>query len=156
MDLEHRVEELKSRIELMKKLYYKGFGNMVCGIYFNSDSYLTEPTEETRDLILEILSMVEGHYKTIPFKELDSNEDFAPLFVVRDLLPRYGKEVREFLEEPTNEAVKEISHDRTTIVSVGEVYRGNFIRRLDELRQLPGYENFGVVLVDYKGDKFGM
>jgi hypothetical protein len=156
MELEQRVEELKNRIDLMKRLYYKGFGNIVCGIFFNSDSYLTEPAEEYRNLILEELSMVEGHYATIPFSELDSNEDFAPLFVVRDLLPWYGKVVRKFLEEPTKEMIKEIGHRRTTICEVGEVYRENFNQRLDELRQIPGYENFRVILIDYKGHKFCM
>ena len=88
--------------------------------------------------------------------ELDSNEDFAPLFVVRELLKLYTERTRKFLEEPEEDKFEPIKALQTAIGYVGEVYRDNLNRRLNELRQIPGYEDFRIHIVDYKGAHFVM
>lgn len=156
MDLEQRVKHLQDRIDLMKTCYMKGFGNIIVGIKINSYSYLKDRDEADKNLVLEELEMVEKHYATIPFDELDSNEDFAPLFVVRELLKLYSMRVRKLLEEPEEDKFGEIKSIQTAIGYTGEVYRGNFNRRLNELRIIPGYETFQLDIVDYKGAHFVM
>ena len=157
MALDEDVEKLKVRIELMKKCYFKGFGNLVYAVIVNCDNYLHEGREEeSKRLVLQELDLVEGHYKTIPFEQLDSNSDFAPLFVVRDLLPPFGQNTRTFLDSPKEQALKELHSQMNVIGSVGELYCHNFQKRLGELRQIPGYEKFRVLLTDYKGCQFGM
>jgi len=157
MALDEDVEKLKARIELMRKCYFKGFGNLVYAVVDNCDNYLHQGREEdSKRLVLQELDFVEEHYKTIPFEQLDSNSDFAPLFVVRDLLPPFGQNARRFLDSPEEQALKDLHFRMNAIGSVGELYRENFRRRLGELRQIKGFEDFRVSLTDYAGRQYGM
>lgn len=156
MDNEQKAEELIAEIEKMKKCYYKGFGNTICGIYFDAESYVKRPKrrEKIKPHMLEMLEEIENFYDSIPFDELDSNSDFAPLFVTRELLPEYSRKVRELVDKPTENLADYIGKRRTTIWEIGEIYRSNFNRKIKELREIPGYENYEIRIEDYKGDEF--
>ncbi len=158
MKLEEQVEKLKEKIELMKRCYYKGFSNTICGISASAYAYVSYPEERERikPHILGMLEDIEKFYESVPFDQLDSNSDFAPLFVVRDLFPGYAENVRRLIDEPTKKLEEGISSTRTTICEVSEVYRANFKRRINELKQIPGHEDFHVILIDYKGRKYVM
>lgn len=151
-----QVIDLQNKIDIMKKYYFKGFSTMIASIYINSHVYIDNSTQEGKELILNELINIETLYTSILFQELDSNEDFAPLFVIRELLPKYAGLVRDFIENPADVVLKDIGQKTATLTAIGEVYRNNFNQRLDELRRIPGYENFNIFLVDYKGDEFVM
>ena len=143
---------LEDKINLMNKYYMKGFGNIVYGVLVNSAGYLNDG--EDRDLVLEELDMIEKHYASIDFEEHDSNSDFAPLFVTRDLLKLYCSDAREFLEKPDADKLEGIRTMQIALHYVGEVYRANLLKRLGELRKIEGYESFRLEQVDYKGAHF--
>ena len=147
---------LEDEVNLMKKLYFKGFGSLICAIFGKGEIYLRGKDGVWKDSALEILTKIEEHYQQIPFDILDSNSDFAPLFVVRDLLKDYGGLMREFFENPTEEKLERISSLRTSIGHVEGIYRKNFEQKLKELRSLPEYENHYLEIIDHEGKKFFM
>ena len=153
MTLEEQVEKLKEKIELMKRCYYKGFLNTLCAISASAEMYVSCPEERRKHHILEMLEDIEKFYESMPFDQLDSNSDFAPLFAVRDLLPEYAENVRRLIDEPRKELKAGMMSTAIEIGKAGEVYRTNFKRTINELKQIPGYEDFHVVLTDYKGRK---
>jgi len=151
------VEELKQRVETMRDCYFKGFGNAILGIQGKCEHYSNKPLipEDRAKFILEDLEMIEEHYRKIPFSKLNSNSDFAPLFVIKDLLGRFGEDVREFLKYPAKgERVNRIKNIGTAICWSGVVYKDNILRRVEELRTLPGNEDFRVRITDYRGIEF--
>ena len=161
MSTEQGTNDLVQRIELMKNAYLKGCGHFISEIYNLSESYLNdnliqEEREEAKNIIIHNLAEIEKHYTKLPFEQMDLNSDFAPLFVTYDILLYYGNLIRDFLEEPTEKKLKEISHSRSTLIDVGNVYRHNFEKRIRELRAIEGYENLLVEIVDNKGNMFSM
>jgi len=161
MTTEQRANDLVKRIELMKNAYLKGCGHFISEIRNLSEPYLNddliqEEYEEVKNTIIHNLAEIEEHYAKLPFEQTDLNSDFAPLFVTDDILSYYGNLIRGFLEKPTEKKLKEIYYSTSTLADVGNVYRHNFKKRIDELRAIKGYEDFRVEIVDNKGNTFFM
>ena len=123
MDAGKRAEELLQKIDLMKRCYFKGFGNGITIIRCKCEYYLEHPNSGTKDTALEILSRLENNYKSIPFDMLESDEDFNPLFIVRDVLPVFSEKVREFFKNPGNELYEIIFDHGVTIHEDGILYK---------------------------------
>ena len=158
MKLEDQVEKLKEKIELMKRCYYKGFLNTLCAISASAEMYVSRPEDRERRKhhILEMLEETEKFYESMPFDQLDSNSDFAPLFAVRGLLPGYAENVRRLIDEPRKELEAGMKSTAIEISKSGEVYRANFRRTINKLKQIPGYEDFHIILTDHEGRKYVM
>ena len=158
MTEENQAKQLEDRINLMKKYYCKGFGDFIQGIFTNAENYVNyeDEREKAKDKMLNLLNFIEKFYENIPFKELNSDSDFAPLFVVKDLLNNLKGDIKEILKEPIERNIKKIESTGNTIVDVGRIYNNNLRKRIKELKEFPGYEDFHIILINYKGDKFMM
>lgn len=156
MKLEEKVERLKSDIELMKRFYYKGFGCLVSGIdaYFNIAATYNTTDEEIEEEISKTSEDIERFYDLIPFEELDSNPDFSPIIAVRGLLESYLADIKKALDRPDKKLAGRISERTKEICEYGKIYDANFKRKISELREIHGYENFKVEVIDHKGDVF--
>ena len=159
MKLEQKIEELKDRVDLMSQCYLKGFGNKLVSIAGYANFYVDFPEkrDETKLYMLEALETlekVEESYKSVPFDRLDSNSDFAPLFIVKDLLPQFSEKIRKVVDEPSEGIMDEICELQKVMWYVGEMYRENLKKRLNELKQLPGCEDFKFTVTDYEGNSW--
>ncbi len=141
--------ELKDKVDLMAKVYCKGFNGSTASVYLSCDNCFKEGKREKDEKhIALMLNHVETHYKNLDYPKLEADSDFAPIFVVAKLLPVFSKYVNKFLEGPTSEMLKEIHEQQRTMANVGGVYQSNFNQRLSELRNIPDYENYKVKMVD--------
>jgi hypothetical protein len=143
--------ELVERVELMVEVYCKGFGGSTAGIDGACQRYLRykpDNPEEYKEKVLLLLNHVENHYASLDFSKLDSNADFAPIFVVKELLLGFGRDVRRFLDDPSPELLSAIQERQHCIRDVGHIYAGNLSGKLSELRKISGYEDFHITFVD--------
>ncbi len=164
MDLEQRAKELLETIDLMKRCYYKGLMNKPSILLADVEKYVSFPKyrEEIKPNLLGLLEQLGGLLETLPFDQIDSNSDFAPVFVMRALLDRYEEQARRTIEKADasgdvvdaqlRSMLAGLSHISTAMNEVGEIYRVNLIRRIEELKKFPGYEDFEFVITNEGGD----
>lgn len=143
--------KLTEKINLMKECYFKGFVGQMEGVRSNTEAYVYYPDvrDECKKDALKHLENIENTYKSLPFERLDL--DFAPLFAIKRLIPVYAEKVRRLLDEPTKDLADEVRSIGGCITEAGKIYRANFKKRIEELKQIPGYENFQFTLTDYNG-----
>ena len=157
MDLESRVQDLKDEIELMRICYQKGFGCVPQIIAVKCEGYMNQPDNpHWKNSAMEVLERVEAHYRNIPFERIIANPNFSALFVCRDLLEKYGQFVREFFSTPQEETYDRIKQLGCAISEVGRVFQAKVNGKIDELRQIPGFEKYNVRVVDHQGNEFGI
>jgi hypothetical protein len=97
---------------------------------------------------------MEPLYDKIPFKDLEADNDFVPLLVIRDLFEVYARLTRSFLNDPQEEKFRDLNQLRCCILDYGEVYRRNIDRTLDELRQYPEYSNYNFTITNHQWNQF--
>lgn len=156
MTIENKVDELERRIEKLKQYYHKGFVNILAGIMGNAENYINYPEEREKPKkeMLSLYSEIEEFYQNIPFDGLNSNEDFAPLFVVRKLLPKFKTSLDKLLEQTEREVLEDLFILSKAMTNVGEVYRGNILGLIDEVRKVSGNEDYNVRIVDKHGREY--
>jgi hypothetical protein len=157
-NLEQRVEELKDRVEIIKKYYYKGFGAIVTGIVSKAEICLDRPEKRitTEHEVLELYSRLERFYQKIPLDKLEGNQDFAPLVVAYKMMPKLKWEIEEYFKKPDKWTLEKLLRASTSIVDVGMVYKGNLKNAIEEVRKTSGNETYTVELIDDNGNKFLM
>ena len=143
--------KLERQVKLMSKYYCKGFGNTLLGVASKVIAYTDHPELRENIDLIDIygeLNKLEKYYLSIPFIELKSNADFAPLVLIRKLLDKLSKKVINGIDEPTEEAGKEVEKLRRDIWYLGEVYRTDLKEKIEELRKVPGYKAYRFNLKD--------
>jgi hypothetical protein len=153
---EQIVKQMKARAELMGKYYLRGFGNLLAGATADACNYLDYPNvrDESKNHALSCYSIINDFYQKIPFNELEGNEDFSPLFSTRELLPEYKKQLDAIFQNPTKQALDELSIIHRKIMDIVEVknsYRWRFWGLTKQIRTIPGNEDFYVKVVDING-----
>lgn len=132
--------ELENQVKLMDTYPCKG-GNTLLGITSKVITYMDHP--ELRDRInlsdtYDELKSLQEYYNSIPFNKLLLNPELAPLFIIRDLLDKFSKKVMTVVDEPTEEAGKELDKLNKDMWFLGEIYNGDSQRKVKELRKIQG------------------
>ena len=149
--------ELQERAREMVKYYGKGMGALLVGIKGDAENVLDSPTlaKTKKTRAYEFLEIIEDFYSKIP-KVLPTHPDYAPLEVVRRLLPRFRTSIDFFYRSPTKEYFNKINALAQTIMYVGGVYRESITNLLNQINTFPNSGEFKVHLVDIHGMDWGM
>ncbi len=142
------AEELEARVNKIAGYYLQGFVATVGGIHGWVGYFVRSNDATSLSKAMECYEKIEGYYKQIPFEDLQCDEDLAPLFVIRRMLPRLKKQ----LEDITKYIEQDLGHAKTLadaaqrsctgMAMVAETYRDGLNDALEELRKQPGYENY--------------
>jgi len=151
--LQVQVNRMKETVREMAGYYYKGFGALVSGILANGELFLGE--QERNDLLeksYDWFSRVENFYSKIPFGLLQGREEFYPLFVVRDLLPKFRDSMDEIFKEKRKDVLRNFERIAQTIVDIGTLYRNKLEQLLEKIRLFPEEKDFKVAIPDQLKD----
>ncbi len=140
--------ELVDKVNLMAKVYCKGFSGSLGGSFDGCSVYLKSNEDEWKDHTLLLLNHVEEFYRNIDYDELGDDPDFEPIYAISELLPKYGKLVVDFLDNSTAESLIELYNLHKTIKGIGELYQDHFDRVRTELGKVPGYGDHSFVVKD--------
>ena len=150
-----QLHEYVETLDLMKAMYFKGFGNLIWGIFYNCEASIeTGFTDSTKKDIVTDLKMIMDHYSHIPMTTIIGIKDFAPIVVIKELLDEFEKNVKSFLIEPEKTCANEINQIGNTIMRVAELFRNRLKMRLAKLRTNDEYKDYKLRMVDFKGDTF--
>jgi hypothetical protein len=156
MMLEDKVERLKGKVEMMTQCYFKGFGALNTSVASAAELYVRnvygEEKAKKASEALGFLEKMTAFYETIPFQKLPPDEDYALLFVARDLLRMYDRDVRNCFTKPDEFIYNKVWRESQSIGIIGELFRDKFGAALTELRAVPGYETFTVQLRNHDGN----
>jgi|SRR3989339_172383 len=150
------IERLKQRAEHLGRYYCKGFGdcinfctNLIDGAVVDSNpANIEKIADETR----EAFGLVTGFYSKIPFQELHGDEAFYPLFVARELVKRFEANMNAaFQSVPEQFHLDNAKGYGIALGFVGKIYRDSFEKSAQDVRKIPGQEDFRVVVMDWRG-----
>lgn len=149
MNLEARAEELQEKIKLMNRCYLSGFVSRLLEIHLGTAFCrgLVNGGEDYKFGVITNLELLESYYDKIPFEEIGGNSDFKELFEVKSLLPEFRREICAFLENPSDALYDKINGVKYKIGRLGVGFKPRFIAYLDELRKIPGYEDYSAPIV---------
>lgn len=155
MEVGQSVEEMKARAEEMARYYCKGFVTALHLVVQDTEHYLDKLNPKYREKAQEGFIRVVGFYDGIPFEELPADEDFSPLLVVRELLPRF-KESLDWTLHGENEEInlRAMSDLAIAIKFVGQVYDLRLEKLVREIRKDPGQKGFTIEFSDLYGNRF--
>jgi hypothetical protein len=144
MDLGYRTSQLQEKIDSMRNYYKFGFEAKLVGIY--RDCYLFQEShqEQYKEGALCALNRLQEVYSKIPLENLANNQDFAPLFVVRDLLALFSNAVSDFFKDASPSKYKVVNYFKKAIGCSGELYRNKLEGYIEELRSIKGFEKYQV------------
>ena len=147
-----RMLELRQKAKEMARYYCKGLGNTLVTIAGFGADVLKNPENVPVDELYLYFDKIMRFYDNIPFDALQDNEAYAPLFVVRELLP-FFKEAMDVVYLQKNErGLKNLTHYDRVIREVGDVYRRNLRALLIEIKKFPEAQDFEVELIDLEGN----
>lgn len=137
----------KARAEELGRYYCKGFGNSLDGINTFAEAYLhlRDPEVQQRQVGFahKEFSRTDGFYDKIPFDTLQG-EVFAPLFVVRRMLPVYRGIFNQIVATRSEPQFKRLTDYSVAIVEVGRLYESSFAEALVLARSFPEGKDFVV------------
>jgi len=150
------AENLEAKIEKFRKYYFKGAGNLLFDIFIAAEAVLKFP--DLRSKALEDIKKLQNsyfqNYPKVNFDEIRGDDDFTPLFVIKNLNCKFESKINEFVKEPSKNSKNEIRDYMVTIMHVSYLYRNSFKQALNEIRKIPRYENYNVSIIDWKGQKW--
>jgi hypothetical protein len=156
--MENELERLKQRAELLGRYYCKGLGACLCFVTDCIDGLMNHFDPDTAKKEIEDanfgFSKIKDFYSKIPFDELKTRNDevFFPLFIARDFLKLYEKNMEEsFRLVPKQYIAANARNYNISINLVGQIYREHFAKALKDVRHTSGGEKFRVRLVDLSG-----
>ena len=147
-DPEERAAELKRRIEGMDKYRFSGFGDDAKQLrrYINGAIRRNPILSKDMDGLRDCYTLLEMRYNAIPFSELAPSQDFAPLYVTRDLLSSLGETVnkidKEVFQGGREKHLSFASDLAAAVSAVSYLYGKKFYDYLRALRKMPGYEDY--------------
>ncbi len=149
------TESLKSRVQRMSEQYLKGMGDALVGgiCDFAYANRLGVGDGDQWALARDAYQQIASFYVRIPFEELVGNADFAPLFAVRDLLPRFKTAMDEAFSHPSQENTDALTRLANEIVDHGFRY-DCLMNRLLRFVQTERDEGFRINLVDCHGKQW--
>jgi hypothetical protein len=151
MGLDETILNKKLVVLDLARFYFKGFGNCLAGVLGNAEYYCRYNKEAACiEKSLKLIDMFDEFYAKIPFEQLEKNSDYAPLFVVRDLLPKVRVSLNGLVQNKEH-SFDDLKSLVNAVHEVGMIYRKKFDTLRFEIRSFPGEENFRIHVVDYKG-----
>ncbi len=161
---ERELRRLKQRAEFLSQFYIKGFTGVlqeISGSYYAWSHYydrLKNPREHYKKRVESACNTLEDCYSedNINLSGLEYDEDFAPLFMARLLIPKLLKTVRRNLEGNVEE-FDEISvrHLLMRTKRVGNIYWGTYFGLIHKIWEISGKKDYWIPLVDVRGKVWG-
>lgn len=156
---EETLEELKDKAREMDRYYLKGIGNTFTGILYSAELYVISENEEEKEKASKDfktrLGKIEGFCKTIPFEDLHGEEEYYPLFVINQMLPRLKESLNDFLERDREYVLEKrggfFEKKIITAAELGALYHDNIKEVFEQIRSRPGGEDFEMENFDIKG-----
>jgi hypothetical protein len=154
-----KARELISQVELDRARYFHGFGNASYKVFLNCAAMWKNDDKGEinfcKEVVFRNLKKIEEPYQDNHLLE-NGTPDQAPLAAIKYLLPFYHRLVYSFLQEPRKDLVNELGEVNCKLHDQGELYRQYISERLEQIRQIPGYEEFYIRLISDKNEEYFM
>jgi hypothetical protein len=148
------VLEKKLKTIDLARYYFKGFGTRLASATHAAEigyrGSLEMRDSARRDCIAAV-ELLERLYGTIPFESIKGKSEYAPLFVMKDLLAEYKSAVLFLFSDGSERAYGRVRSLTFAIHEVGMVYRRGLEGMLNDIRSVSGEDDFRVRVVDQKG-----
>lgn len=137
-----RLLELQERAREMARYYYDSFTGKLHAMRAGAEIYARTNNECEAAELFACLRNMEDFYAGIPFNDLQTREEFQPLFQVRKLLPELRNSLNNFVNEKTEQRKIEFNQRLHEIGQHGGVYRVTLTKILEEIRKFPEGKDF--------------
>ena len=133
--LEVLLNQMQETASEMARYFRRGFGSAVTNILATTSNREEGiATEEDVRIAYAMLENIEQLYATIPFTRLESQPNFYPIFVIRDLLPKLKQSMDNYFVKQSEISAYMILAYCHAIARTGEVYADNFRDLLEKIK----------------------
>lgn len=144
---ELELGQLLNKAELMKKVYYKGFGNYLQGIIANCANYLecleNQERESLKEKSFTLLSDLTKHYEN--FTDVELERIMPELVDVKNDLNNTEEIITALFNESSEEKLGELVEIVKFAIEVGEKFRQDFKNVTEKIEKVGGDgKSFGV------------
>jgi len=145
--LQVSLNELMRKADEMAKYYLWGFGGTIRVIAGRGVDILEGLVSVPVDEIYSRFDKIKKFYGKLKADNLHDKE-FCPLVVVKDLLPHFEKSMGEVYKERRKECNNDLIFYGNAIMAVGNIYRKNLRRVLEDIHSFPEGKDFKINIVN--------